>query len=253
MNTPDRNDPGSQERGTPLEQAWHLASNEQPPPRLDAAILAAAHEAVRDRVAQPEVVRRRSRSWLARWQPVAAAAAVTGIAFVLVQLLPHDRDAAPSMQVEAPAVDASQEVLAQPPAEARSQGPATPARSTHAPDPERRGQAMPAPAVVAAPTDVPAPTVVPAPAVAPAAVLNRSSAESVARKETAADGAEGAKRDAAAAESVSAAEWAARVAALYESGDGVQAAAELRVFRAAYPDADAYLAESLRDWARTIK
>ena len=45
---------------------------------------------------------------------------------------------------------------------------------------------------------------------------------------------------------------AARIAALYASGDTTGAADALRAFRAADPHADTYLPDSLRDWARTI-
>jgi hypothetical protein len=45
---------------------------------------------------------------------------------------------------------------------------------------------------------------------------------------------------------------AARIAALYASGDTTGAEDALRAFRAADPHADRYLPDSLRDWARTI-
>jgi hypothetical protein len=51
----------------------------------------------------------------------------------------------------------------------------------------------------------------------------------------------------------SAADWATRIEALHASGDLAAAAAALREFRAADPDADSYLPESLRDWARTVQ
>jgi hypothetical protein len=52
---------------------------------------------------------------------------------------------------------------------------------------------------------------------------------------------------------LSAADRAARIAALYASGNTTGAEAALREFRAANPGADAYLPESLRDWARTVE
>jgi cell pole-organizing protein PopZ len=52
---------------------------------------------------------------------------------------------------------------------------------------------------------------------------------------------------------LSAADRAARIAALYASGDTAGAEAALREFRAANPDADTYLPASLRDWARTVE
>ena len=40
---------------------------------------------------------------------------------------------------------------------------------------------------------------------------------------------------------------------LYAAGDIASAAEALREFRAVDPDADTYLPESLRDWARTVE
>ena len=50
-----------------------------------------------------------------------------------------------------------------------------------------------------------------------------------------------------------AAAWAARVVAMHESGDFAAAEHALRAFRASDPDADSYLPDSLRDWARTVE
>jgi hypothetical protein len=46
---------------------------------------------------------------------------------------------------------------------------------------------------------------------------------------------------------------AAKIAALYESGDVTAAATELRALRALQSDADTYLPDSLQAWARTVK
>lgn len=46
--------------------------------------------------------------------------------------------------------------------------------------------------------------------------------------------------------------WANRVAALHDAGDFAAATAELRAFRAAYPDAEKYLPESLHEWAASV-
>ena len=46
---------------------------------------------------------------------------------------------------------------------------------------------------------------------------------------------------------------AAKIATLYATGDIDGAADALREFRAVDPDADTYLPESLRDWARTVE
>lgn len=88
-----------------LDRAWQQLSDEQPPSALDAAIIAAARKSTEGRD-EPAQVKRASppqRSWLTRWQPLAAAAAVAGLAFVLVQSLPRDRDVGPTLQMEAPA------------------------------------------------------------------------------------------------------------------------------------------------------
>lgn len=261
MNTEDRKDPHSPERDATLEQAWHQASNEQPSSRLDAAIIDAAHEAVGNRVARPQIVRTRSPSWLTQWQPVAAAAAVTGLAFVLVQMLPRDRGGAPTMQIEAPAVDAEPQVLRDPPVRSETEGISDAGKPNAGAVMERSKR------------------VAPAPAAAPPAASDRQSPNSVYRNEDVSEGtpaAEVDQRDAAAsnaptaavsagmgaptgaakqstAASVSAADWAARVTAQYESGETARAADTLRAFRAAYPDAEEYLPETLRHWAQAIK
>lgn len=59
-----------------IDRAWRDGSDEQPPARVDAAILAEA---------------RKPRSRFSTWQPLAAAAAVACLAFLLVQLMPRDR------------------------------------------------------------------------------------------------------------------------------------------------------------------
>jgi hypothetical protein len=47
--------------------------------------------------------------------------------------------------------------------------------------------------------------------------------------------------------------WASRIVALHESGDVLAAEDALRAFRAAEPDADRYLPDWLREWARTVE
>ena len=60
-----------------IDGEWRKASHEEPGPHVDAAILAAA---------------RTRRPRFATWQPLAAAAAVAGLSFLLVQLLPSGRE-----------------------------------------------------------------------------------------------------------------------------------------------------------------
>jgi hypothetical protein len=47
--------------------------------------------------------------------------------------------------------------------------------------------------------------------------------------------------------------WTARIVALHAAGELAAAADALRAFRAADPDADTYLPDSLRDWAGTVQ
>jgi hypothetical protein len=51
---------------------------------------------------------------------------------------------------------------------------------------------------------------------------------------------------------VSASDWARRIESLHRAGSISEAATELRRFRAAYDDADRWLAPELQSWAATI-
>ena len=189
-------------------RAWRQASDEQPPERIDAAILAAARRSVEAQhpgaLASPVPQRTRSR-WM-KWQPLAAAATVAGLAFVLVQTLPRERSDAGAAR--APAAEAAPDI-------------ADTTRQTGT-DPRERVM-MEAPGNSASQE-----------AAAPAARRTESFGLSTAAPPSAAD-------------------WATRIEALHASGDLAAAAAALREFRAADPDADSYLPESLRDWARTVQ
>jgi len=215
-----------------LDRAWQQLSDEQPPPCLDAAIIAAAHKSTQGRDAQAQVVRASGpyRSWSTRWQPLAAAAAVAGLAFVLVQSLPRNRDVGPTLQMEAPATA---------PAAAQEQSRVPASRDAN----EAKTQSPPAPAVVRES------------AAAPAIVIDQKSAADTATMIPAAEVAQR-QRAAAASDDVAppeAAGRAARVASLYAAGDVAGAADALREIRAVDPDADSYLPESLHDWARTVE
>jgi resuscitation-promoting factor RpfA len=240
-----------------LKQAWRQASDERPPPELDAAIIAAARKSVQDRGEGMKIVsdspRPRNR-WM-QWQPLAAAATVAGLAFILVQLMPRDRDVAPPIRMQESAPRQAAEEKAAP----DGQG-----ASTAAPE---LGAAAPAVTVPQAAVEAPAP--------APARSSEADTA-AAAGNTTSMDAAEADQRKAVvpemagrAASAVApapalerspsneaapgAADRAARIAALYASGDLAGAADALRAFRAADPDADTYLADSLRGWARTVK
>jgi hypothetical protein len=212
-----------------LERAWRAASTEQPPSHLDAAIIAAARKSVPYRGEQrnPAPARMKSRNWLARWQPLAAAATVAGLAFVLVQLLPQPHDLGPSLQrrESAPVPE-----LAEPPPDSSSSGEASdtgPSAGTAAPLGEIGSERLKA---VGSEMADRAAT---AAAAAPSSPARESSFDN--------------------AVPLDAAAWAAKVAALHGSGAIAAAEDALREFRAAYPDADAQLPDSLRDWARTVK
>lgn len=113
---------GDERVGDPaVDAAWHRASDEEPPTRVDDAILAAARAEAR--AVAPTRITPRSPPWWIRWQPLAAAAGVVGLAFVLVQLIPREeatRAPAVVRTPQAPAADAI-EVPAEAPASAELQ------------------------------------------------------------------------------------------------------------------------------------
>lgn len=277
MSNHDREGSHPSNRDAPLERAWRETSVEQPPARLDAAIVAAARQSVTDRGPQtaPVPPRASSRTWLTRWQPLATAATVAGLAFVVVQMLPREPNhpSSSSRQESAPAAPA-----AQPPTQ--DSVALDPSVSSQAPsvdntvDASRRvGVAVEAPiqGAVPAPSAEQAPPAQPAAPAAKAETTPSDSAElaraSRADRNSAAS-AEPAGRTApveAAARSSNAGErhlgtaapldapaWAAKIATLHAAGEFAAAEQALRDFRAADSDADLYLPESLRGWARTV-
>ena len=141
---------------------------------------------------------------------------MAGLAFVLLQLRPTDRDVAPANRAMEQVPFAAGE------ADGR------------------------APAVAPPPSFVPAP-------VTAAVPTARSPVEETASAKVAAPARTQSLDDAQEPGVADRATRAARVAALHASGDEAGAADALRAFRAAEPHADAYLPESLRDWARTIE
>lgn len=269
----------SQDSNDALERAWREASTDRPPPNVDAAVIAAARASVaeaREATSYVGQVRPRPMPWLARWQPLLAAAAVAGLALVLVPMLPREHGSAPTMQRQqstaAPGVESVPERApvpeegtavtrrASPPSadtaltERRERAvpapPASPARSDSPPG-LTPGVVPPAPAS----SDVPAQasdreTPAPAAGSAPASPTRAAEAPS-AERAAAADAV--ATFGQAAAPSPEAARWAARIEALHAAGELDAAARELRAFRAADPQADAHLPDSLRDWARTVE
>ena len=225
-----------------VDAAWRQAASEQPPADVDAAILAAARAAVRhdapDRQPAPPL-----RRW-ANWQPLAAAAGVIGLSFLLVQMLPRDQLARPPANQDAPATPAA-EPAPDTTAPAPSTGDARPARAD-------QSAASPAP-----PPETDRPSAQPPEAPAAAAVTDATSVMSVER-EAAAGAAPRAAMESSARQSVTArpetaVAWAKRIAALHDAGDLAAAEAELRAFRAAHPDADDYLPETVQGWAASVE
>jgi resuscitation-promoting factor RpfA len=227
MSNRDRADLRDGQGDAAVERAWRMVSTEQPSARLDAAILAAAREAVGDRnetsAATPVRVRPRQR-WN-QWAPMAAAAAVAGLALTLVQILPHEPGLTPAPAVLEPAAPAAQESAT--PAATEVAPRLAPARASSA---ERQEQAA-----------------------ARANERNQASASQSAPPP--ALSAESSKAaDAAPTEGVvHVDEWVQRIMALHEAGDVAAAADALRALRAAEPGADRHLPESLREWARSVQ
>ena len=239
-----------------IDGEWRKASREEPRQHVDAAILAAA---------------RTRRPWLATWQPLAAAAAVAGLAFLLVQLLPSERELEQPIRMESPqpaAVPAGQTGgAASATMESASEGAAaTPRVPAAAP---RLRQAEPAERDQSAPKSAVAPAQEPAEAAASrseaALEPRQSSRGSPVHGELAAGAtvpAASSERAAARADSSSLAsptlemppaQWATLIETLHASGDLATAAAQLRAFRSEHPDADRYLPEALREWASAVE
>jgi hypothetical protein len=277
MSNAEREGSRPSNRDAALERAWRKASAEQPPTDLDASIIAAARKSVPNRGDSSDTVgvRGRSRNCLTQWPPLAAAAAVAGLAFVLVQTLPREHGLAPTLQrkesAPAPAELQSHRASARDATDDNRQAPSADrgeAQRGHVAVPDR----TPAPGAVPAPPPAPAPSA--SIGAAPASDTAQSAGAAAAVGETATDRTKAAEPElagrtvtnAVAAPSsparervfgntatLDAAGWAARIVTLYESGDLPAAEDALRAFRVADPDADTYLPDSLRTWARTVQ
>lgn len=226
-----------------VDAAWRTASRDEPPAAVDATILAAARDAARQTPSpRPPPARE---AWWRRWQPLAAAAAVTGLAFVLLQSLPRDeRVPTPSVTPEVRNQD-------------RSPGPVTAPRSagSREADAVQPSQST----AITAPTAAPEPaakarqeSALPEQAVSGVAVqaTQATDAASVAAERPAPPAAQASLQDLAEPQSADA--WVSRIVERHAAGDIDAAAANLRAFRAAYPDADSRLPEPLRAWAATV-
>jgi len=204
-----------------VRRAWREVSNEQPPERVDAAILAAARRAAD--LDSSSVVRTedrpRTRRWFQRWQPALAAAGVCGLAFVLLQSLPRESGIGTMPTRPSPP----------------EQSKATEAAATESPAPVAKAASR---AEDAEDAEASARTIAPA-------------ARERAEADRSALGAMNESPGSAAADSVEA--QIARIADRYDRGDRDGAAAELRRLRTQTEHADERLPERLRAWARTVE
>jgi len=247
-----------------IQRAWRDASAERPPDRVDAAILAAARSA-----ADAGKASRPGREWFHGWQPMLAAAAVAGIAFVLVQTLPREPGiATPSAgapRAVAPPREVPREASREQPVTAVPEGEPAPPPSVSEPaakptprEPERAVEASPVAAgdVSASPPVVGSPPAASTPPIDATAQSTEAAeaAPAAARPERALTGGLMSKAGESQAVSADAAITSSirRIVDLYERGDTAAAAAELRHARTLTPTADDRLPEPLRAWARTV-
>jgi len=226
MSTPTGRDESP--RDELIDQAWRAASMDVPSDEADSAILAAARGALagRDTAAKrhPAV-----QPWWSRWAPLAAAAGVAGLAFVLLQSLPREIP-----QPQTVPIETSPSVRSVTPEAA----PATNAAETAQPAAEESAsQAKNAGATAAAPA---------ARQQRPEASPGISTNDATAEHMTGGSYALSAPHPQPPFEPR---DWAARIVRLFKHGNREAAASEFRAFASAYPDAESYLPEDLRGWA----
>jgi hypothetical protein len=222
---------------------------------VDEVILAAARaEAAR----RPREAERPRWSWFAHWQPLAATAGVAGLAFVLLQLMPGERDVERPVTIEATAPEG-------PPVQSAAESapvaaPTEPASREEPESSSKAAESSPAP-----PTGVPSPPPVlqsggTPPETGAAVPADRGDASATAVEvPTAASSMPSTERAESPMERDSGlavpspSEWAGRIESLHDSGDLDRAADELRAFRLAWPDADDHLPPDLRPWAASVR
>jgi hypothetical protein len=273
-------------RDVALERTWRDTSQEQPAAGLDARIRAAARAAIDE---APGAAWREStrRNVLQRWQPLLAAAAVAGLAIVLVPMTlsppATERGIAP---VTGPAMESAEPMPAY-----RDEMPGTPdAADDGAESPIPRAErAEPIPERVPEPrrdsrttearqaVPIPPPPAATTGSGAPAEKSNASDVagvdasgaqrsmprrpdaqaveQAIRRLESAAAAepqAGAREKHAAVSETSDVHTWIERIESACRRGDLATATAELRAFRAIDPTADDHLPDELRDWARTV-
>jgi hypothetical protein len=211
-----------------IDQAWRASSTEMPSGETDLAILAAARDALGN---TDTAAKRRAtvRPWWSRGAPLAAAAGVAGLAFVLLQSLPREIAQPRTLPIESsPSVQSATREAA-PTADA-----AVPATERSA------SQAKNAGAVAAAPAK---------------RERRQEASPDVAPEHSTADQLSGGSFALSEPHPQPPPEphaWAARIARLLTDGDREAAASEFRAFYSVYPDAADYLPEDLRGWASTV-
>ncbi|MET0203363.1 MAG: hypothetical protein ABW276_03545 [Casimicrobiaceae bacterium] len=130
-----------------LDAAWRAQSTEMPPPPLDAAILAAAHRAVKS--APEKIGPGREATRPCRWRtPLAAAAVIGVIAIGALQLLPQEPDPTKVVVSDMPSTGAKSAAPAAPQVASSTQPPPSPPPPQSA---RAMTQADPSPPKVAAP------------------------------------------------------------------------------------------------------
>jgi len=237
------------QRDEDVRQAWRAASDESPPPRVDAAILAAARDAARRARYADDA--RRVRPWYHAWQPMLAAAAIAGLAFTLVQTLPRDARVAMPPGTPAPA-GAPAESLERATAQVRAE----PAGKVEVEIEQPAGRES-SPATAA---ETPAQVESGAGSNSFLAHLESGRAEKSTggvEQQAAPPAAPAGGEETDAGLQADAAKSAVdarieRIVALYRSGDKPGAATELRALRADAEGVDAKLPSNLRTWARTV-
>ncbi len=238
-------------RDAAVEAAWRAASTEEPTSRSDASILAAARAEVRSQ--QRPARLRHATPWWIRWQPLAAAAGLAGLAFLVVQRLPTEAEhtntfeapartapaavARPEADNVAGAAGGAEVSIAEPPQAMQpksttSAAEAPPPRAVEAP--QRRNAVADRPSAQDSTGDLAT-----APLLESPTPLSRQQAAGIAAERPMSD-------------VLDADDWVQRIIANHEAGNLSAAADELRAFRLAYPDADARLPADLQQWASSV-
>jgi len=252
-----------------IRQAWRAASAESPPAHVDTAIRSAARDAAR--TTERKDAPRPARTWYREWQPMLAMAALAGLAFLLIQVMPlgngagmRPRTIASGAAKSAPPPIASPQISAAP---TRPKVDETVRKSAGPPPPDGAAPTPPGPAAFdrsgnsantaagALERRAPEPAAVaPLPDVADS--LRSASPPPTANRERAAGPVDQERIEAtspAGATRPAVETRIDRIVTLYRAGDRSRAATELRALRTDVEGVDAQLPASLQAWARTVR